>query len=308
MFPWISLACDQCNIYMNLSPNDYQNSIGIYMRQRIMFGEYNMFGEMIATRHTGHGNDMAFWGQEVHETYQTYEIRGNYYFREKWKTTVILPIVNNDQKIGGNRRYSIQGIGDPIVLQSYQIFNTKRDTVERPFSQRLTLGGGIKFPLGKTDISFENGTPNLDLQPGTGSWDLLALSTYSFKWRFLGMNANFSMRFNGKDELNYRYGKVFNATVNAFSDISLKQFTIRLLGGGYLENARMDMTHGVDDQPGMIHKDTGGKIWFANAGIQFFTERFLIFGEYQHVISSELNGFTQLLTKNKINIGITYNF
>ena len=93
-----------------------------------MFGEYDLFGEMVTTLHAGHGNDLALWGKEVRETYQNYEIRGNYYFRERWKTTVNVPIVNNKQKIDDFVRYQVRNIGDPILIESYQILNTKKDT------------------------------------------------------------------------------------------------------------------------------------------------------------------------------------
>ena len=33
------------------------------------------------------------------------------------------------------------------------------------------MGGGVKLPLGSISKSYAFGTPNLDLQPGSGSWD-----------------------------------------------------------------------------------------------------------------------------------------
>lgn len=291
-----------------MSPNDYKNSLAVFMRQRAMYGEYNLFGEMIATKHAGHGNDIALWGEEVYETYNTLELRGNYYFREKWKTTLILPFVSNRQQVGSWDRYTVNGLGDPILMESYQIYNTKRDTSSKSFSQRLTAGLGIKIPLGKTDIRFNHGTPNLDLQPGSGSWDGLGYIAYMMKWKFLGANANVNAKFNGKDKLNYQYGRVYNITANLFTDLNVKSVTVRFLAGLYLERAKMDRTIGTVGEPSYIHKNTGGTILFANTGIQIFTDRFLLFGEYQPVVKSNLNGFSQLLTLNKLNIGLTYNF
>lgn len=302
------LACDNCNIYLNLSPNDYQNSVGIYLRQRMMFGEYNQIGEMIATRHTGHGNDMAFWGQMVDETYQTYELRGNYFFNQKWKATVVLPFINNQQRIGGKRRYQINGIGDPILLTAYQVFNTKRDTLKQNYSHRLTIGAGIKFPLGKTALQYENEIPNLDLQPGSGSWDGLAFLAYQVKWKLMGINTNLNVKRNGKDQHEYRYGATFNLTTNLFTDLKLKKTTLRLLGGIYVEHAEMDMTYFNAYGTRIEHYDTGGKVWFSNFGFQLFTKKIVLFGEYQYAFSNKLNGYTQLLTKNRINIGLNYNF
>ena len=301
-------ACDNCNIYLNLSPNDYKNSIGLYMRNRLMFGEYNLFGEMIATKHAGHGNDLAFWGQQVHETYQTYEIRGNFFFKKRWKTSFILPFINNNQQIGNVERYKVRGVGDPILLQSFQVFNTKKDTVSKTIAQRLTIGGGLKFPLGKTDLTYANGTPNLDLQPGTGSWDFLTYVSYSMKWKFIGTNVVLNLKKNGKDSFGYRYGMVFNGNANLFTDVEFKKFTVRLLGGAYIENAKFDTMHDPDNDVFYQHHDTGGRVWFANTGLQLFTRRMVLFAEFQKAVKNNLNGYTQLLTKHKINVGITYNF
>lgn len=304
----VSYACDNCNIYLNLSPNDYRNSIGIYMRQRQHYGTYDLFGEMIATRHTGHGNDLALWGQDVYETYQTYELRGTYYLRDKWNFTAVVPYIRNTQKIGNDNRYTVTGLGDPTLITSYQLINTKKDTGKVVFSNRLTAGIGVKFPLGKTDLSYKNGIPNLDLQPGTGAWDLMSFATYTVKYKFVGMNFIANFRRNGRDVNLYRYGFTTNATANLFFDWTIKSSTLRLIGGAYLENARMDATYSDYYQNEQEHDDTGGTVIFANGGIQFYTSNFTIFGEYQHAFSSQLNGYTQLLTSNKINLGITYNF
>jgi hypothetical protein len=303
-----SFACDNCNVYLNLSPNDYQNSISIYARQRLMFGEFNFFGEMITPQHAGHGYDMALWGNQVVETYQTYEARASFYLRERWNTRIILPFENNTQTIGDHRRYQVQGIGDPIILQSYQLINTKRDTAKNEFAQRLSVGGGIKFPLGKTNLHYENGTPNLDLQPGSGSWDLLGMFVYLMKYRFVGLSSNLTVKWNGKDLQNYRYGLSSNLNFNLFADLNIKKSTLRLTGGTYIERAELDASYSFVDQSKTLHDNTGGTLFFANGGLQFFTKKFQLFGEYQHCLAQELNGYTQMLTKNKINLGITYNF
>lgn len=308
-FPFLSFACDNCNVYLNLSPNDYKNSIGIFMRHREMYGEYNLVGEMITTRHAGHGNDMAFWGEKVVENYFTYEIRGSFYIREKWKTRFVLPLVNNHQRIGDYQRYkNILGLGDPIIMESYQVFNTKRDTGTSRFSQRMSVGAGLKFPVGKTNLTYNNGSPNLDLQPGSGSWDVLAFIAYTAKYEFIGLTSNLNHKRNGLDAQDYRYGSVTNGTLNLFGDMHFKRFQLRVEAGTYFEHANMDETLYFSNELPHKHYDTGGNVWFANGKIQLFTDHFVAFIEYQSPFSDNLNGYTQLLTKNKINSGIIYTF
>lgn len=304
---FVGIACDNCNVYLSFSPTDYKNSISLFSRQRELFGAYNQIGEMIATKHTGH-NEPAFWGKKVTETYQTAELRGSFYIRDKWKTTIILPYVHNNQSIENTTRYDLHGFGDPIVLQSYQLYSTKKDTTNQPFYQRLLIGGGIKFPLGKTTRMFENGKPNLDLQPGSGSWDLISFAAYTFKYKFLGMENNVNFKWNGKDVFQYKYGNTLNATSSLFAQVEFKVVTLRAYSGLYFEKAQMDETHYYFDEPPMIHGDTGGNVLFANYGVKVFLDKFTIFGEYQDNIHSKLNGYTQLLTRNRINLGLTYNF
>ncbi len=303
-----SWACDNCNIYLNTSPNDYRNSIGIFMRQRQMYGQYNAYGEMIATKHAGHGNDIAFWGKNVYETYQTMDIRGSFYIREKWKTTIIVPVVRNIQFIEKTKRYGITGISDPIIMQSYQVFSTKKDTVAKTFQHRLTVGAGLKFPVGKTQLRQGDDVPNLDLQPGSGSWDTFIFATYNAKLGFAGLESYASYKRNGRNATGYRYGKSANLTVNLFADIQLKGTTLRLLSGVYGEAAGFDETFFESGNTVLTHTDTGGEALFASGGIKYFVADFLLFGEYQKNVYNQLNGYTQLLNRDRINIGVIYNF
>jgi hypothetical protein len=69
---------------------------------------------------------MAFWDEKVIESYFTYELRGSFYIRKKWKTSIVLPLVNNQQKIGDYWRYkNFTGLGDPIIMESYQVYKTR---------------------------------------------------------------------------------------------------------------------------------------------------------------------------------------
>ena len=68
-----------------------------------------------------------------------------------------------------------QGPGDGIILIRYTILP---ETTERP--RQLTIGGGPKFPIGRSDHTDENGIIlPADLQPGTGAWDILFWGQYA---------------------------------------------------------------------------------------------------------------------------------
>jgi hypothetical protein len=306
--PLASFSCDHCNVLLNVPPNDFRNSVDLMFRSRDMFGSYNAFGEMITTRHAGHGNDLALWGNDVSETYRTMELRGNFYFFDKWRTTIIIPYVFNTQNIDDAVRYRVNAVGDPVLLQSYLIYNSMGDTAKQVFTQRWIVGAGLRAPLGETQLSYDNGTPNLDLQPGSGAWGALVYTTFTFKYKWLGWRNNISFLHNGQDNLYYQYGQTFNWNSNLFADIPIGKQTLRLLGGIYHESAKMDKTRSVGSEPGLIHNNTGGKIWFAQTGIRIFTKNMQFFGTYEHAVKCNLNGFEQLLTRNTFNLGATWYF
>ncbi|MGV6862567.1 MAG: hypothetical protein ACWA41_12405 [Putridiphycobacter sp.] len=304
-------ACDGCNVFINFSPNDYQNRITFLSRSREMFGEYDMFGKQILTKHASHGNNPLFWNNKIKETYNTLELRGDFYLKEIWKTTIILPYVINKQDIGLDNRFVVTGFGDPTILETYQVFNTlKTDDENNKFKQRLELGLGLKLPLGKTDLSFEKGIPNLDLQPGTGSFDLLTTLVYLIKVKDFGLSSNVNFKMNGYNKEDYKYGNTFNSTAHLFWQTKIKNFTLMPLIGAYVELMTTDKS--IYRQNGSVllteYFDTGGQILFGSVGAKCYYENFSLSVNYQHKMYDHLNGYTQLLTKNRLNLGLTYSF
>ena len=304
-----TIACDGCNVFVNFSPNDYKNRISIFTRNRMMIGEYNMFGQMILTKHASHGNDPSFWNKQVVEQYNTIELRGNFYLNEVWKTTLILPIINNHQTVGSNSRFIVNGVADPIIMESYQLYNSFK-TNKTKFKHRLEVGAGIKIPLGKINKTYINGTPNLDLQPGTGSFDYIGSLTYVTKYKRVGLYSNINYKINGYNNEAYRYGNTLNSTFNMFYQTKGEKLSFTPSVGVYVEKMAFDKNKYAQNSEitKIVYKDTGGKVLFANVGLKMYTGRFTLTSEFQKVFKSQLNGYTQLLTRYKINVGLTYTF
>jgi len=305
-----SFACDGCNVYINFSPIDYKNRISLIGRSRLMYGEYNMFGKQILTKHASHGNNPLFWNKKVQENYNTFEIRGAFYMREIWKTTIVIPFVNNQQFVGDNQRFVVNGLSDPILLESFQVFNSLKTDDSLKFKHRLQIGGGVKVPLGRIDKTYENGLPNLDLQPGSGSLDFISSITYLFKIKNFGVNSNINVKFNGFNKDNYKYGNTLNSTINLFWQTSVKDVTFMPLVGGYFEKMNLDESKFEQNGNRVIidYKDTGGMLLFGTVGLKMFYKSVSMSLNYQQNVFSQLNGYTQLLTKNRINLGLTYSF
>jgi hypothetical protein len=303
-------ACDGCNVFVNFSPNDYKNRISLFTRSRMMIGEYNMFGQMTLLKHASHGNDPSFWNNQVVEQYNTLELRGSFYVKEVWKTTIIVPFINNHQIIGDESRYIVSGFSDPTIMESFQVYNSFKNQNDKTFVHRLEVGVGVKAPLGIINKSYEAGLPNLDLQPGTGSFDFLGSLTYITKYKQLGFYTNLNYKFNTFNVDEYKYGNTTNLTFNAFYQTNGEKISFMPSVGVYLEQMSLDQNRYSQENIKTITKymDTGGEILFANAGLKVFKGDFVLTTEFQKVIGSQLNGFTQLKTRYRINVGLTYSF
>lgn len=291
---YMGMACDGCNVYTPAGINNSQNRLSLLARQRSTFGEFSQLGEMI-TKHSGHANDLNIWGAEVLEQYQTYELRGDFFVKEKWQISFVLPVTNNRQFLGDRQRFNLTGLSDPTLLLGYHIVSENTSGLK----QRLSFGAGAKMPLGLIDLQKDGFRPNLDFQPGTGAASVLGFANYfvtNGKWSGF-MSANY--KWNGSNSLNYQYGKTFNAQTDLFWQTNIANHTLMLQVGLYGELAGHDRSFAE-------HEDTGGLILFGTTGLRYLTSSFILQAEYQPVISQQLYGTTQLLTKNRINIGLTY--
>lgn len=295
-----TFACDNCNVFINISPNDYRNTVGFYHHSRFMYGKHNELGQVLL-KHGGIETSELL-NKEVTDLYQTYELRGTFFLKEKWKTMFTLPVVNNTQSIDGLAKYSIQGIADPIIMQSYQVYSTKEtiDTTEK-ITQRVTLGGGVKVPLGSIDKTYAFGKPNLDLQPGSGSWDFLFLSTYAIKYKSVGFSANLNVKFNSYNVDHFKYGNTLNFNGNLFYIKTTKGITVMPFVGVYIEKFERDYELSVLN-------DSGGATFFGNLGLKLYKGKWSIDAQYQKVVATQLNGDSQLFTIYRTSVGLNYNF
>ncbi len=97
--------------------------------------------------------------------------RAGYALTDHLSFTAILSWIDEEEKVqalsGGTNRLGASGLGDAIALVQYEPIKWR--------DKNLVFGGGIKFPLG----SIDNRDPetglilNPDLQPGSGSWDMV---------------------------------------------------------------------------------------------------------------------------------------
>ena len=294
----VGLACEHCNVYLNISPGDYKNSFGIFMRSRTMLGDYNLSGQNYL-KHTSHNSQSGFLGNQVREEYNIYEVRGNFYFKERWNTIIVLPFVQNVQYINDIAKYNVSGVGDPMLLQRFQLYNTKLTEDTSKFVHRVTVGIGIKIPLGSIEREYLYGKPNLDLQPGTGSWDALGSFSYVVRKQKVGLIFNSNIKLNSANENKYQYGNTTNVTANVFYMFNLKEVTFVPFYGTYYEKANYDRNSD-------IYTDTGGSSWYSDIGFKLNVKNLLLTSNVQFAFENNLNGTNQLVPKARLIIGLNY--
>lgn len=143
-----------------------------------------------------------------------------YAFTDKLSMEALFTWVNQTRTISqfGNENFSeTSGIGDAVFMAKYAIPNVLGSRTV------LNLGLGAKVPLGKSDLTTEEGFQlTADLQPGSGAWDVLGWLAVSKRLSFrpsASLSGSFIYRATGKNNsyLNntstYEFGNVIQANV-----------------------------------------------------------------------------------------------
>jgi len=195
----------------------------------------------------------------------------------------------------------VSGPGDAILLLTYhpdQLSSSSRD---------ILIGAGPKIPLGSTAVSNLDGIVyNADLQPGSGSWDLVF-------WGMLNQNLSIRpgalislrsiYRYNGQNP-DYLAGSVYSfgnewQLIGGVSD--------QLVAGKLLFDPSLLLRYrqtGEDMKDDFALPNTGGRWLFVVPGINLnITPAILLSLTTEIPVYSELNG-TQLTIDYRYMVGI----
>lgn len=113
------------------------------------------------------------------ESYKHIELRGRYFIHERFQVGFVLPLVNNKAKSLGSKA-NVWGIGDISLCIGYRVIQSP---VEKKYRQRMLVGLGVKLPTGSSNSTFDDGDRlPLRMQPGSGSYDAVAMLTYTTSW------------------------------------------------------------------------------------------------------------------------------
>lgn len=206
------------------------------------------------------------------------------------------------QNPGNETTLQTRGIGDGLFMLKYVLHqNMIREQYQ------LAVGGGIKIPFGRNDLT-DNGLPlNADMQPGTGAWDGVAWSYFSKTFApatTINLFWYNSFRLTGKSERfgaedYYQFGNELVSTVGV---------TNKLIGDlSYVIMAKYRST-ASDKRNDRTITNTGGKWVSIKPALSYgLTDQISLRISGELPIYQHLNG-TQPTTSFTVSGSVFYNF
>ena len=190
-----------------------------------------------------------------------------YSFSDRFSVETLFTWVNQTRTItqfGNENLTETSGVGDAVFLAKYAIPDLLgKRTV-------LNFGLGTKVPLGKSDLSTDQGIQlTADLQPGSGAWDVLIWSSLSKGLGFrpsATLSGSFTYRLTGRNNsyLNtatYEFGNVVQANIG-YTDQFLLFNTV--FNPGLVFKYRKSFSDKIDDSE---LPNTGGQWIFIRPGL-----------------------------------------
>lgn len=102
----------------------------------------------------------------------------SYGISSRFSITALATLLHQERKTrlpqGTSELLKTNGIGDGVLLLKY---NLVRQTVQN--LREVTVGAGVKFPVGKSSLKSNSTLIAADMQPGTGAWDGLLYGYFS---------------------------------------------------------------------------------------------------------------------------------
>lgn len=322
-------SCDSCNFF-EYSLLENKSYFGLFYRFR-GFDSYNSYSNSTASQirnfpaqlstsplswngplvmHEPEGNDLFVQKtKQDFETYQTIEARGNITLKNKWNFTFLLPYEFNKvyyeryldlPKPARDTTLFVQGWGDLTVSGEYihLIYNPRSRHTVRP-------GVAITLPTGQSEI--QSDTENRDLfdpiiQPGKGSYSFTPRFNYQWFLENQGINSGLSHQWSTEGAQTYEFGNSINAYALYFRQFELKNGLLLVPNAGFYYEASAK-----DRYQGELQDLTGGKVGFAQAGVDFNMVQTTLSLLIQSPVFQTLNG-NQIQNQNRFSIGIIRSF
>jgi hypothetical protein len=240
-------------------------------------------------------------------TVNSFILEANYGISDRISVSTLFTFINQSRNIStyGNLSSNLNtsGLSDGILLLKYNI-------IPLDFANQfeLSVGGGIKLPIGNSTLRSDGILIPAHMQSGSGSWDGI-LWGYASKGFMpiipLNIFLNVSYRANGT---NNRFGESFQQRYSFGNELFIN------LGAGYRTDTFFDFTFILryrnttkDNFDGAEVPNTSGNWLYLVPGINGkLSDQFTVRLSGQLPVYRNLSG-TQLTTSYSASLGIFYN-
>ncbi len=234
-FYFTNYACDICGSFMGITPYDNQNQICLLHRYRVFNGyrNYQQTSKFVVPgAYKIMHNDSLLQNDTIYnsknhsskdfESYKVFELRAKYFLKPRWEINCIIPFQQIKTQYD-NIKTENTGISDPSLYLGYHLIKRLKGYA---IKQRLIIGAGLKFPLGKNDKHNNNYRLSLLNQNGTGSWDNFYYINYIISKNKFGINSNILFKLNGTNKYNEGVGNSINQILNVFVRLDVKNIKL----------------------------------------------------------------------------------
>lgn len=215
-----------------------------------------------------------------YQRFITNELIGRWRLNPRIQLMGFVPVVMNTMQDSVRRNFS--GLGDISILTNLVLFDSS-DSLKAKSKQIGSIGLGLKTPTGKY---FELGLDELNMLPGSGSWDFIANLNYSLQGKRYGLQLESSYTIRTENKFDYRFGNALSSSLLAFRKFSLKRNSafIPQLGLSYFHNDQ-------DRKGGSISEDTynGGDQLNAQINLNFIIQKVGVFCQASVPVYQKLN-------------------
>ncbi|MCB9205441.1 MAG: hypothetical protein H6603_10730 [Flavobacteriales bacterium] len=268
-----AFSCDQCSCassgFMGIVPQFGKHYIGLRY-------QYQNF----RTTHSSSIIEGLALDKSV-EHFHTVEMFGSYVPHWRIQILASMPFQYRTQKSEQEGTFTGYGLGDAWLGVNYTVIKTP-DTLGRKVRHNLILGAGLKTPTGPTNLKQDNELLNMNLQPGTGSWDPNFRARYIIRIKRWGISSAADFRLNTKNRNGYKFGNRVNSFLGAFYWTAYRSMTF------IPQLAIMSDYAWKDRNEGVILMPTGGFSSWARANLQVGYKRLIFNAGYSFPLFHDL--------------------
>jgi hypothetical protein len=295
-------CCDYCNCYLGLNPLYKKNTVGLRYYTMDYSGSHLPASEL--TEHNLSKDD--FW-----EKRNSIEFHSQFYLTPRIQLLFSLPYIFNtegmstkaenafaeEQEAHHEESSTIKGVGDPLLILNYQLYNVTNDSGK--YSHRIFAGAGLKFPIGNYKIAADEEPVERVHQPGSGSFDYILNLTYLARKKSNGFIVNATYLLTSANSQSFRFGNRFNANAIFYYQVNSKKIIFYPNAGMYIEQSAKD----IDDKNYV--ENSGGTINYAHAGFDVYYKNVSLNAAIHKPVLQSLNG-DQPEMNYRLIFGFTY--